>query len=576
MKKTSIFLMCILLSFNSCTEEEYNKPLASEEKFIMGHDEKLNKKYLTLGDFLKLDNTTEVNNFAKKYISDNKLAKSSSIQLDNENYILEIESFNQTTYTFFINSDENGLLNFVVKKTPKKTTYYLILYPTNYSPYKKDETKTKVKIKEISKSELSLFGFTQAKGSSILDGFGNVCTQYIACSENYHTENNISDWTKCVAVRKPQLIIVDCDIDIPYPNTGGGNDSGHGGTNPGYGGTGGGGTGNGIGGGDSNDPYNPKNPGNGQQEPIDIITDPNTGQDIARLIRIQNEIFLNPYLILKDIPCDEFQHWKSIYEYEIPQLVHDRIYELQHTYGNNEKSFYLHDIKNAYGPVVNMDFFPITIHNFPIKPGTNRPYEAREFFEEIMRINLNTLLKDGPANFNGYSNADQTNWNRIYGNVLSVMMRFDINAGLGIFSQDGSVITIESSPNKWKFATIRTPQDSDHPVSGTREFGYYVDLNGKHVFYTRGIDRITRIDDTFNGDFIGKNFGNGENAAFEGADKLWNTFQKNLLEQITKDGVGKATINQDYTSRPDFSQFLKVLKGQAELNTLPNFEPKCK
>ncbi|WP_333662620.1 hypothetical protein [Chishuiella changwenlii] len=306
---------------------------------------------------------------------------------------------------------------------------------------------------------------------------------------------------------------------------------------------------------------------------IDFFSrNPNISWDyLARIIRIQKVVNRNPYLILKDIPGEEFQHWKNIYEYKVPQLVHDRINELQHTYGNSEKSFYLHDIKNAYGPIVNMDFFPVTIHNFPIKPGTNRPYEAREFFEEVMRINLNTLLKDGPANFNGYSNTDQKNWNRIYANVLSVMMRFDINAGLGIFSQDGSVITIESSPNKWKFATIRTPRDGDHPVSGTREFGYYVDLNGKHVFYTRGIDRITRIDDTFNGDFIGRNFGNGENAAFEGADKLWNTFQKNLVDLITKDGVGKATINQDYISRPDFSQFLKVLKGEAELSTLPNF-----
>lgn len=263
--------MSILLAFNSCSDDEIENPSPLEENSINGHNQVLNKRNLTFEDFYKLNNTIEVKKIAEKISKINlssKLNKSENYNISTEN-IIEIEYFNQKTYTFFVKNDEDGLLNFVIKETPEKTSYYFILYPSDFAPYKKDETNTKVKIKEISQSELAHINFDKSINSkSSSEMYGNFCVQIIACSSGWHDKNNISEWYKC-QVSRPQMIIVDCDNDLPIGGGGGGTGSGGG---P-------------IGG----DPSNP-NPGNGQQPPTGVITDPNTGEDYTKLIIMLNEI----------------------------------------------------------------------------------------------------------------------------------------------------------------------------------------------------------------------------------------------------------------------------------------------
>lgn len=264
--------MSILLAFNSCSDDEIENPSPLEENSINGHNQVLNKRNLTFEDFYKLNNTIEVKKIAEKISKINlssKLNKSENYNISTEN-IIEIEYFNQKTYTFFVKNDEDGLLNFVIKETPEKTSYYFILYPNGFTPYKKDETNTKVKIKEISQSELAHINFDKSINSkSSSEMYGNVCVQIMACSSGQHNKDNISEWYKCTVSSKPQMIIVDCDNDLPIGGGGGGTGSGGG---P-------------IGG----DPSNP-NPGNGQQPPTGVITDPNTGQDHVKLMRMLNEI----------------------------------------------------------------------------------------------------------------------------------------------------------------------------------------------------------------------------------------------------------------------------------------------
>lgn len=265
--------MSVLLAFNSCSDDEIENPSSLEESSINIHNQVLNKRTLTFEDFYKLNNTIEVKNVVEKISEINlssKLNKSENYNVSTEN-IIEIEYFNQKTYTFFVKNDEDGLLNFVIKETPEKTSYYFILYPNDITTYKIDETNNKVKTKEIFQNQLAYINFDKSikSKSSSSDGFGNSCSKVIACSSGIHNESNRDQWYKCTALAKPQSIIVDCEEDLPIGGGGGGVGSGGGPI-----------------GGNPTDP----NPGNGQLPPTGVITDPNTGQDHVKLMRMLDEI----------------------------------------------------------------------------------------------------------------------------------------------------------------------------------------------------------------------------------------------------------------------------------------------
>lgn len=123
---------------------------------------------------------------------------------------------------------------------------------------------------------------------------------------------------------------------------------------------------------------------------------------------------------------------------------------------------------------------------------------------------------------------------------------------------------VEQHPQRWKFATMFTPQDWAHPVSGIREFGYYQD----YVYYTRGVDRVEKkIEEDIGGFF-------NLESAFEGADVLWNAFQENMAGFVN-DFDGQAQINTDYIARPEWQQVHSVIYNNASISSLPGFNNPC-
>jgi hypothetical protein len=54
---------------------------------------------------------------------------------------------------------------------------------------------------------------------------------------------------------------------------------------------------------------------------------------------------------------------------------------------------------------------------------------------------------------------------------------------------DGTVVCSQYSPDSWFFSTCASFIDGNHPVAGTREFGYRVDPDLGWVIYTRGAAR---------------------------------------------------------------------------------------
>ena len=82
--------------------------------------------------------------------------------------------------------------------------------------------------------------------------------------------------------------------------------------------------------------------------------------------------------------------------------------------------------------------------------------------------------------------------------------------------------------------TMEAPYDSEHPVTGTRQFGIEQNANGSYNIYVRGVDRFTsRIQeatlDIFTDPFLF-------------ADSLWESFQDKTNQFINSNG-GVSSIN---------------------------------
>lgn len=264
-------------------------------------------------------------------------------------------------------------------------------------------------------------------------------------------------------------------------------------------------------------------------------------------------------LALLEIPCEQIPKWKEIAQHRLPKEIVDKIKNLDDNYLSIiSGDWNIQYIEDASGPTVNLDYFPVNIYALPKDPSTGQPFTPEGFFNYV-RKNLNKFLEGNSTEFGPYNAAEATIWNS--SSYLSAIMRFDIliqnDLGLVVGQQDGSVICSYQDPVVWRFTTIESPRDWNHPVSGTREFGMKSNPDGTFAFYTRGVDRVAESTDEF--------FGNlpTMNTAFEGGDALWSAFQNNLENYVNdrnNGGVAKKATPSIY--RPDWSKVKDVLQGK--------------
>ncbi|MFA0961335.1 hypothetical protein AB9P05_05990 [Roseivirga sp. BDSF3-8] len=301
-----------------------------------------------------------------------------------------------------------------------------------------------------------------------------------------------------------------------------------------------GGGGGGSTGGDSGGP-DPSSPDPADEEEYEI-----------RLMLFQRYIEQDSLALIEN--CDQLEEWIEVAQYTPPAAVVDKLVELS----NNDWNFTPYEIQNlkdAYGPVVNLDYFPVKIKQFPINPQTEAPYTPEAFLNYI-RKNLNDFFEGDKTSFGPYNEYEDSIWQTNF--YVGAVMRFEIFPevfGQSI-SQDGSVVCSYQNIDKWRFTTIRTPEDKDHPVSGTRQFGIIKNEDGTYSLYTRGVDRVTNGIEEYLGNLP------IATSAFEGADHLWSTFQKNIAEFVNSTQDGSAEIITPTTERPDWEKVEKVLLGE--------------
>lgn len=276
-------------------------------------------------------------------------------------------------------------------------------------------------------------------------------------------------------------------------------------------------------------------------------------------------------------PCDSLtlinlQSYGSMYQriaqYSSPPSVINRLDSVRQAQGGwVVDNFNVQSLEDAYGPVVNCDYFPLQITQFPTNPVTGQPMTPAEFVE-YFRLNINSFITS-PVNINfscyfGASFDDCPKWNLTSGNALGALNHIYIpgNNGSVILSDYQHINNTNSEQHYFKFSTLETPFDYEHPVAGNREFGIFNTSGAPshYTFYTMAVDRtwdwITAV-------------GNALFGGFESSDELWLNIQGNLKNFINQNGGTANYYNQrSYIARPYWEDVKDYLKGIISFQTL--------
>ncbi len=239
-----------------------------------------------------------------------------------------------------------------------------------------------------------------------------------------------------------------------------------------------------------------------------------------------------PGLALGRIDGRDLGAWKALLSFrpdpKIQRAVHAR-----------GPTWTVHRIEDGSG-TVNLDYYPIKVLELPTVGG--RKLDPAELMARI-RLNLNEFVDTDISKFEPFKGQDEATWKAK--DPDGAILLIDIKLAPGV-SDLALVVTSMNALNEWIFSTVRggsgfkalnnRDNPGAHPVSGNRAFGFARDRDG-WTFYTRGADRATRPMDEFWGIPEAREIG------FKQADRLWRTFQKNVVAYVNSHG-GKAEVDE--------------------------------
>jgi hypothetical protein len=221
---------------------------------------------------------------------------------------------------------------------------------------------------------------------------------------------------------------------------------------------------------DETDPGDGDPPGGGGDPP----NGPTPAAQIADLVE------LDPYALL-DVPCGDISKWHGLATMPFPLSVANRL--LTDPVLSAGHGAWIQTLQSAKGPVVNMDYYAVTVPIADIPNGLS----VSGYLNHV-RTNINNYVNP-PTQCNYYPGLidEEQRWtgSSPLGTVFSITLQPPI--------EEGSVITTAHISSRWVFSTVRTPEDWMHPVSGNREFGAVDNGNGTATFYTKATDRISTL-----------------------------------------------------------------------------------
>lgn len=195
------------------------------------------------------------------------------------------------------------------------------------------------------------------------------------------------------------------------------------------------------------------------------------------------------------------------------------------------------------------------------RPGSNARWGRSGGLPQSVRTHLNRFVDTSKSTFEPYPEASGIDRNAARWASASPVGSF---VTIDIPGNDGTVATIGAGPDHWTFATVQSPRDGLHPVSGNRQFGYTDNGDGTVTFYTRGVDRITESASAAIN--WASSAAGGSGAVFDGADALWRSFQQRVAAYVRETG-GQAQVLDPVTVRPDWSAVRDVLTGREAVRT---------
>ena len=181
-------------------------------------------------------------------------------------------------------------------------------------------------------------------------------------------------------------------------------------------------------------------------------------------------------------------------------------------------------IEDGWGQV-SFDRYPVLVTRLPTRIAG---VTSAETLLEHIRLNLNSVVDTNLAEFEPYDRAiDGPRW--ASSNAVGAVLHIDMGG-----PDNGSVMCVEHSERHWRVATIHTPRDGWHPLSGHREWGISR-VDGGFEVYTRAADRTCCVEGAAT-----------HLLAYTIANNLWTTFQEKVAQLVNSNG-GAATVRPPMT-----------------------------
>jgi hypothetical protein len=228
-------------------------------------------------------------------------------------------------------------------------------------------------------------------------------------------------------------------------------------------------------------------------------------------------------------PPRDVADWRDLVRFRVPPHV---VSGLRARRGS---TYTVQTIESARSSDVNLDYYPVYVSLMPVVKGVR--LDAARLFD-LLRANINQFIDTSLTTFSPAALVDAARWRTRdpRGTVFYLDLKGPDNA---------YVVCSDIAPTYWRFTTVTqhrkldasgspvdvtgSPVDvtDEHPVSGTREFGY-TGAPERAIFYTKGADRGSYWLEAVN------------RQAFAGGHRLWLSFQRGLVDFVTKNN-GRAT-----------------------------------
>lgn len=291
-------------------------------------------------------------------------------------------------------------------------------------------------------------------------------------------------------------------------------------------------------------------------------------------------ITANPYALLNScIEADaniNIADYAALYNFTIPASTQTRL---------NTLGFTNQPIEQGNAATTNLDYYSVEITTMPDINGDLFP-DSYNQVADAFRLNFPALASGTALNFQfdcpgpvsqdnifweflPYSGTEYTKWQST-NNYLNTVFKIDAGGDAiftSLLADLGAVIVSQRTPQCcWQFSTINTPLTGTQPFLGNRQFGSFINANGKTVIYTKAVD--TALTENM-ASIAGYLFNECDDDTYYAiANATWTNLQQEVISFVVQHG-GAAHVERTDKIRVD----VDILRSQLKSTTPVNFAP---